>query len=528
MKFRLGASLSLKFKLALVFVVILLLFSVAVLLVVNNLIVVTAEKSAAEKARGDLATGEVIINQMYPGAWRVDGDRLYKGDVLMNDNFHIVDFIGKLTGDTVTIFRWDTRITTNVITAEGKRAVGTKVADNIAEAVLKRGQEYYGKAQVVGHWYVTAYKPIRDDSGQIIGIWYVGAPKGFMDALIAQGRLTVIAGCGLTVVIAVVVLLFFSNRIIAKPISRLEVAAGRMAAGELDHRVEVRARDEVGRLGMAFNQMGENLKNVIESVRESSIRLASHSQELSAASEEVSAAVENVTSTSAELSASTEESATHATQAAEAARATENAAEAGNQAVYQAINKITAIQETVAASARSVQNLHQRSEKIGQIIQVINDIADQTNLLALNAAIEAARAGEHGRGFAVVAEEVRKLAEKSSGATKEIEDIIRAIQQETVKAAEAMQAGAGEVSDGVKIIKRAGEALENIRKHAGRSTDLAEQIAGMAEQNSHGVQNLAATSEQVSSTIQEMAANANNLARMADELESLVKSLRKA
>ncbi len=528
MRFRSVASMSVKFKLASAFVVILLLFSVALLLVVNELITATAEESATEKARGDLATGEVIINQMYPGAWGADGDRLYKGEALMNDNFHVVDFIGKLTGGTVTIFRGDTRIATNVITAEGKRAVGTKVADNIAETVLKQGQEYYGTAPVVGNWYQTAYKPIRDDSGQIVGIWYVGAPKSFVDALVTQGRLTVAAACGLTTIIAVGVLLFFSNRIIAKPIRQLEFAAAKIAAGELDYRVPVRARDEMGRLGMAFNQMGENLKNVIDRVRESSFQLASHSQELSAASEEVSAAVENVTSTSAELSASTEESATKATQAAEAARATERAADAGNQAVYQAIKKVTAIQETVASSAKSVQNLHQRSEKIGQIVQVINDIADQTNLLALNAAIEAARAGEHGRGFAVVAEEVRKLAEKSSGATKEIEDIIRAIQQETVKAADAMQAGAGEVSDGVKIIKRAGETLENIREHAGKSTDLAEQIAGMAGQNSHGVQNLAATSEQVSSTIQEMAANANNLARMADDLESVVKSPNKA
>lgn len=527
MRFRFGASVSLKYKLALVFVVILLLFSVAVMLVVNNLIVVTAEESATEKARGDLATGEVIIDQMYPGAWRAEGDLLYKGDVLMNENFEMVDFIGKLTGDTVTVFRGDTRIATNVVTAEGRRAVGTQVADNIAEAVLRQGREYYGTAQVVGNWYQTAYKPIRDDAGQIIGIWYVGAPKGFMDALVTRGRLTVIAACGLTLVVSVGLLLFFSNRIIANPIRHLELAAAKIAAGELGHRVQVRARDEVGRLGVAFNQMGDNLQNVIERVKENSIQLALHSQELSAASEQVSAAVENTTATSAELSTSTEESAGHATQAAEAARATENAAEAGNQAVHQAIQKITAIQETVATSARSVQNLHERSEKIGQIIQVINDIADQTNLLALNAAIEAARAGDHGRGFAVVAEEVRKLAEKSSGATKEIEDIIRAIQQETVKATEAMQAGAGEVSDGVKIIQKTGQTLENIRDHAGRSTDLAEQIARMAEQNSQGVQNLAAASQQVSSTIQEMAANSNNLARMADELENLVKSLRK-
>ncbi|MBE0466589.1 MAG: methyl-accepting chemotaxis protein [Candidatus Desulforudis sp.] len=521
-------SVSLKFKLAVVFAVVLILFSAALLFVVNNLIVTTAEEAAEEKARGDLATGEMIINQMYPGDWRVAGDLLYKGDVLMNNNFEVVDLIGRLTGDTVTIFRWDTRITTNVIDQEGKRAVGTTVSDEVAEAVLNRGVEFYGTANVVGHWYVTGYKPIRDASGETVGIWYVGAPKGFVDALIHRGRVTVLGAGAVTLVISLALLMFVTNRIIANPLNQLELAAGKMATGELDHRVQVGGRDEVGRLGMAFNQMGENLKNLVDRVQENSYQLAEHSQELSAASEEVSAAVQNVTATSNELAASTEQATAHTEQAAEAAKATDNASEAGNQAVQQAIGKITAIQNTVNSSAKSVENLHQQSEKIGQIIQVINDIADQTNLLALNAAIEAARAGEHGRGFAVVADEVRKLAEKSSGATKEIETIIRAIQKDTVKAVETMQTGASEVDEGVEIIKRAGKALENIRENAGRSTDLVAEITQLSEQNSQGVQNLAASAEQVSSTIQEMASNANNLARMADELEELVKSLRKA
>jgi|Deesub1362A_J573_1020465.scaffolds.fasta_scaffold00080_16 methyl-accepting chemotaxis protein len=528
MQFKRFGSISLKFKLALLFAVILVLFAGALLLVVNNLVVATAREAATEKARGDLALSEAIIDQMYPGPWRAQGDRLYKGDVLMNNNFEVVDYLGELAGSTVTIFRWDTRIATNVRTAEGKRAVGTRVSDEVAQTVLHRGEEFYGVAEVVGQQYLTAYKPLRDATGEIVGIWAVAVPKGFVDALIARGWATTLGVSALVLAVSQVVLMFFSNRVLVNPLNRLEVAAGKMAAGELDYRVEVRTRDEIGRLGAAFNQMGENLKNLVDKVQENSYQLASHSQELSAAAEEVSAAVENVTATSSQLAASTEQATAHAAQAAEAARATENASEAGNQAVLQAVSKITAIQHTVDSSAKSVQNLHQQSEKIGEIIRVINDIADQTNLLALNAAIEAARAGEHGRGFAVVAEEVRKLAEKSSGATKEIEEIVLAIQKNTVKAVESMQSGAGEVEEGVRIIKKAGEALENIRKHAGRSTDLAEEIAKAFEQHSQGVQNLAASAEEVSSTVQEMAANANDLAKMADELDEIVKSLRKS
>ncbi|RJX19925.1 MAG: HAMP domain-containing protein [Desulforudis sp.] len=521
------SSMSIRYKLGALFLVILTLFSVVVLFTVTRLIVDGAEDAALVKAKGDLATGREIIEQRIPGAWRVDGENLYKGTVLMNGNYAIVDYIGELTGDTVTVFLGDTRITTNVKLGDGSRAVGTKVSDAVAETVLKKGQPYYGEANVVGTMYQTAYEPIKDASGQVIGIWYVGAPKDFVDAMIRDTYLNVVVTALVLMVLSLLAWVFFSNRILIRPLKAVATAAGRLTEGDLKQRVPVKNRDEINLVAMAFNELAEKLDGLITSVQDSAMQLASHSEEISASSEHVSAAIQNLTSTTSEMAASAQQGSSSVVQAAEAARAAEAAAEGGRQAAQQAINKMSAIQATVNSSAQSVQTLNEQSAKIGQIIQVINDIADQTNLLALNAAIEAARAGEHGRGFAVVAEEVRKLAEKSSQATKEIEQIVKAIQGDTAKAVESMKAGAGEVSEGSQIIKKAGQALDNITESAKTSTELAGEIAQMTEQNAQGVQSLAASSEEVSSTVQQMAAAANELAKMADDLNALVLEIKR-
>lgn len=522
-----GRAISVRHKFAFLFVFILLMFSVVILFTVTRLITSGAEETALEKVKGDLATGREIIELRIPGDWRTDGENLYKGEVLMNGNYGIVDDIAALTGDTVTIFLGDTRVATNVLNEDGTRAVGTKVSDAVAEAVLKRGEPYYGEANVVGKMYQTAYEPIRNAEGDVIGIWYVGASKEFVDGMIREAYSGVIITGVVMLILSLVAWSFFSGRILIAPLQRLSVAATGIAEGRLKERVPVYNRDEINQVGSAFNQLAEKLDNVITKVQDNALKLASHSQELSASSENVSAAVQNLTATTSELAASAEQGSAHAEQAAEAARATETAADAGSAAVQQAVSKVGAIQNKVNHSTRTVQELNEQSAKIGQIIQVINDIADQTNLLALNAAIEAARAGEHGRGFAVVAEEVRKLAEKSSQATKEIEVIVKAIQENTAKAVNAMQEGAGEVDEGVEIIKKAGAALENIREHSARSTDLAAEIAQMTQQSAQGVQSLAASSEEVTSTVEEMAASSNQLAEMAEALNALVMEIRK-
>lgn len=138
--------------------------------------------AVTEKAKSDLATALQIIEYMHPGPWQVKDGILYKGETKVNDNTEMVDKIRSLTDDTVTIFLGDTRIATNVI-RDDKRAIGTKVADNVKEMVLDNGQIFVGEAEVLGEHYQTCYAPLRDDNGKIIGMFYVGIAKKIADQL---------------------------------------------------------------------------------------------------------------------------------------------------------------------------------------------------------------------------------------------------------------------------------------------------------------------------------------------------------
>lgn len=314
-----------------------------------------------------------------------------------------------------------------------------------------------------------------------------------------------------------------SSRAITRPINRMLRETGLVAQGDLTQRVEVVGKDELAQLGSAFNTMVDNLHNMARQVVDKSNNLASHSQQLSAASQEVSAAVEEITSTTTELASVTTEEAASADNAVGVTQEVEQAAQKGNLAVTQAVDKMNSIVQKVDKSSEQVVKLGDRSQEIGRITEVITGIADQTNLLALNAAIEAARAGDQGRGFAVVAEEVRRLAEQSSQAAKEISLIIRQIQQETGQAVKDMQLGVQEVHEGTQVVHSAGQSLKEILDQVQQTVTIIKEIAQGAEKNSNSAQNLAAATEQASATVQEIASASQDLARMGNEFQNLVK-----
>ncbi|HEU0166198.1 MAG TPA: methyl-accepting chemotaxis protein [Chloroflexota bacterium] len=194
------------------------------------------------------------------------------------------------------------------------------------------------------------------------------------------------------------------------------------------------------------------------------------------------AATENVTHAVAEISRALEETATNAQKVAAASEEAASLAQGGEDAVRRTIQSIGLIKQTVLGSAEKVQQLAARANQIGDIVKLIDDIADQTNLLALNAAIEAARAGEQGKGFAVVASEVRKLAERTSRATKDIGDLIKTTQDETSAAVDAMHVGSQEVEEGSNLGAEAGNALQQILDSVARNTEQVQNISAAVEE----------------------------------------------
>jgi methyl-accepting chemotaxis protein len=194
--------------------------------------------------------------------------------------------------------------------------------------------------------------------------------------------------------------------------------------------------------------------------------------------------------------------------------------------VTEAVAAMKRIAQAVEGMAQTLTGLRSRSEQIGKIIEVIDDIADQTNLLALNAAIEAARAGEQGRGFAVVADEVRRLAERTSRATKEIAEMIHAIQAEASGVTVSMETGQREAETGVKLAGRAGESLKQIIEVVSGVMAQIQQIAAAAEQQSTAAETIAANVSQVAVISKQTASGASSTAQATQELTELAEQIR--
>jgi len=349
-----------------------------------------------------------------------------------------------------------------------------------------------------------------------------------------------IAAAIVATAIGVGVALFLSSRIVSA-LNAVVARAREIAANDLTGEpLATRSNDEIGDLTEAVNAMSASLRDIVAEVTRATEEVSGAATEIAASSEEIAtgmdeqtAQVTQVSSAVEEMSASVTEVAKKSTDASSNAKASGELAERGGATVCETIEGMNSISAAVTASAEAVKALGKRGEEIGEIIEVINDIADQTNLLALNAAIEAARAGEHGRGFAVVADEVRKLADRTTRATEEIAESIRAIQDETNQAVARMDSGVEEVTAGVAKAGSAGQSLDQImessRDVAGMIQGIAaaaEQQAAAAEEISHTIQSIASITAQANEGTRQAATAGAQLSNRAESLQALVQRFR--
>ncbi len=310
-------------------------------------------------------------------------------------------------------------------------------------------------------------------------------------------------------------------------------AMDKFAGGDLTVKViPEKENDDIGKLFLGFNQSVQNIGNIIREVTEAVSATASASTQISASSEEMAAGAQEQSSQSQEVSTAVDQmtrtildTTKNAGSTADQAKNAGQIAEDGGKVISETIEGMNRIAIVVTKAAETVQELGKSSDQIGEIVQVIDDIADQTNLLALNAAIEAARAGEQGRGFAVVADEVRKLAERTTKATKEIADMIKRIQKETKGAVESIQQGTAEAQKGKSLAAKAGESLKQIITGSSAVLDRATQVAAASEEQSATAEQISRNIEAINNVAQESAAGVQQIARAAEDLNRLTDNL---
>ncbi|AFH60271.1 methyl-accepting chemotaxis protein [Paenibacillus caseinilyticus] len=358
---------------------------------------------------------------------------------------------------------------------------------------------------------------------------------------------------------------FLLVRSISRPLVALTEAAKRVAAGDLtEGGLQVNAKDETGQLAAAFGTMSQNLRELIGQIGTSTKLLSSAAEQLSSGASQTNTASEHIASTVEQVAAGAEEQvasiqkssavisqmstgmtgiARSTQQAASNASQTLEKAEKGAHSIQTIEKQMGSINRNVEGLGGTIKSLGERSQEIGQIVEVITGIAGQTNLLALNAAIEAARAGENGRGFAVVAGEVRKLAEQSGVSAQKISQLVSLIQEEANKAVLSMNSVAQDVSQGMGVVADAGQSFQQIRASVGDVTSQIEEVSAsvqevttgaeqvvhhmgeitrMVEETASGTQAVSSAAEEQLASMQEIRASSEALSEMAEELQRLI------
>ncbi len=304
------------------------------------------------------------------------------------------------------------------------------------------------------------------------------------------------------------------------------------AAGDLTIKLKSDANDEVGQFYAGFNraldsfrELINNLITLINSTVSASVQISSSTEEMAVGIQKQSKQTTDIATAVEEMTKTILDTTKNSASTADTAKSAVEIAKEGGVVINQTIEGMNRIAEVVKKAAETVQTLGKSSSEIGEIIQVIDDISDQTNLLALNAAIEAARAGEQGRGFAVVADEVRKLAERTTKATKEIASMIKQIQEDTEEAINSMQSGTEEVVKGKEYADKAGESLRQIILGSESVVDMSTQVATASEEQSAIAEEVSQNIDSINSFSQSSAAGIQQIAKASEDLNKLTVNL---
>ena len=479
-----------------------------------------------------------------------------------DDLNQVLDGLKKRQGCEFTIFDGDTRAYSTV-TKNGERVVGTKLASNLVDIVLKQGQSYVGEAEILDETYLCSYVPTKGADGKVNGLIFAGISIAEAEEETARIINYAIVISVAVIIACIIFLTGYLKKRVSGPLGKITQAAERLEKGELgladgkQVQIGVRSNDEIGLLGEIFegtisslrayigeisevlgaiakgdltretqqNYTGDflaikkSLDSILGALNQTMGQFAASAGHVSDGADQVSASAQTLAQGATEQASAVTEISTTIADISAGARETSNAAEEVGKFVNQAGAQLGVSIENVKELSASMDRISEESKQIGTIIATIENIAFQINILSLNAAVEAARAGAAGKGFAVVAEEISSLASKSDEAAKATKELI--------------ESSAATIVEGGKAMNRVTEALGRTGELAGNVTVKMEQVVDAVEkqtvameQVSTGVEQISAVVENNSATSQECAAASEELSSQASMLMELISSFR--
>ncbi|MEA5113377.1 MAG: methyl-accepting chemotaxis protein [Geobacteraceae bacterium] len=473
--------------------------------------------------------------------FHVRDGKLLAGDYVINGNYELPDKIKELFGGAATIFMGERRVSTNIMTGDGVRAIGTVLDGAPRDALFREGKPYRGEAVILGVPYFTAYDPIRNDAGEIIGALFVGVKKADYYAgyeRLKQGGILIallVGGVFGFVSVMLVGKLLFPLKSIVEKLRRIHNAENDYT--DLSVRLEEGTRDEIGLVAREFNELLTKMQNIINHVADSIGEInsfagtisttvhqqASFASQLSGSVSEISSTMEEFTSTATDI-------ARHSQGVVDIADNTLRDTKDGAVQVETLTAKMNEISCDNETGIMEIVELGRKSKEITKIMDIINSIANQTKLIAFNAALEAASAGEAGKRFGVVASEIRRLADSVFESTNDIEGKMTEILDAVNRLVVSSEKSSKGIRDGLDYSVQTAELLRDLVSGAESTTDAARQISLSTQQQQTASGQVLIALRDIeegvrysSSSIQQTSEISRNLTVMAVELRKLVR-----
>lgn len=508
---------------------------------------------------------KTLIDSKFKGDWSIKNDKLYKGNVDVSQENELLDSLKEQSGYYTTIFQGDTRIATNVIGTDGKRAVGTTAAPNVVEEVISKGNSYSGEAEVVGIDTYVKYDPIKDANGEVIGMFFTGVPKSTVQAKVTDSVKVVVGIVAVSLIIGSAIAYAIGNAIVKKVkevSNQLDKMAKNDFTGEIDKKV-LESVDELGDMARAAQTMTDAVSTVIKSIHTESEKINGLMQKTTSEISALKVQASEVSSATQNVAATTEETASSMLSIAEATKNVDSYVSEMTKSADDGAKKANLINERALMlkdSANKSQQLaieiiDDSKVKINEAVKraanireiellssTIAQIASKTTLLSLNASIEASRAGEAGLGFSVVANEIKELAEESQEAVSRIQettkDVLASVQDLITSTNGVLDFVDKNVLEDYKKLVETGEQYHSDAKFVQNFTnDLsinANQISADIAQVNHSIDGITSATNDSARVVEGIAYNSDlvtekslNVEGMAEETQASVQELQR-